>query len=38
MYTNPIEECYNVNQVDNEQYQFEKEHKEIDEHMYEYMF
>jgi hypothetical protein len=38
MYTKQIEEYYNVDQVDNEQYQFEEEYKEVDEYMYRCMF
>jgi hypothetical protein len=38
MYTKQIEEYYNVDQVDIEQYRFEEEYKEVDEHMYQYMF
>lgn len=38
MYTKQIEEYYNVDQVDNEQYQFEEVYIEVDEHMYQYMF
>jgi hypothetical protein len=38
MYTKQIEEYYNVDQVDIEQYQFEEEYKMVDGHRYQYMF
>ncbi len=38
MYTKQIEEYYNVDQVDIEQFQLEEEYKVVDEHMYQYMF
>ncbi len=37
MYTKQIEEYYNVDQVDIEQYQFEEEYKMFDRQRYQYM-
>lgn len=36
MYTKQIVEYYNVDQVDNEQYQFEEEYIMVDEHKHQY--